>query len=592
MRNRIQRVQDPKGAEGRRREAALAVAIVADTDDAIIAKALDGTVLSWNTGAQRIFGYTAVEMIGKSITRLFSLGRLNEEADLVARLARGEVVPNFETQRVRKDGAPIDVSITMSPIRDTSGKVVAISSIARDVTEARERERSLALAGAIIQHSDDAVVAKRLDGTVISWNGAAERIFGYCADEMIGNPITRLFPDDRLHEEANLIARLVCGETISHFETQRIRKDGRRIDVSVTLSPIRDGSGQIVAVSKIARDVTALHRMQEQLRRVFDSVLHGLLLVDRAGRIEIANRQIEAMFGYTRAELLGQPIERLIPERLRDTHGELFRAFVAETGVRETASRQELVALRKDGTEFPVEIGLNPIAATGALQVLATISDITERVARLAQAERALAEKTALLNEVHHRVKNNLQVISSLLKMQARNAPAEVETALGESYFRVRAMALIHEMLYEHGDLERIRLGSYLERLVKLLRDTYSARRDVVQMRFSGQDAEVRLDMGRAISCGLIVTELVSNSFKHAFPQGRHGTISVELGAETEQDCLLVVRDDGVGIPESKALGESRTLGFRLLPVLTEQVGGRLELDRSGGARYELRFPY
>jgi len=153
-------------------------------------------------------------------------------------------------------------------------------------------------------------------------------------------------------------------------------------------------------------------------------------------------------------------------------------------------------------------------------------------------------------------------------------------------------MALIHEMLYEHGDLDQIRLGSYLERLVKLLRDTYSARRDAVQMRFIGHDAEVRLDVGRAISCGLIVTELITNSFKHAFPQDRHGTIAVTLRADGPGQCLLAVSDDGVGIPEAKSLGDSPSLGFRLLPALADQVHGTLELDRSHGTRYELRFPY
>jgi two-component sensor histidine kinase len=152
-------------------------------------------------------------------------------------------------------------------------------------------------------------------------------------------------------------------------------------------------------------------------------------------------------------------------------------------------------------------------------------------------------------------------------------------------------MSLIHQLLYEHGDLERIRLGTYIERLIALLRETYSARRNSVDVRFTSIDVDIYLDIGRAIPCGLIVTELVTNSFKHAFPQDRRGTIIVSLQADPEAGAVLVVRDDGIGIPESVALGEGTSLGFRLLPSLAEQLGGYIVLVRYEGSRCELHFP-
>ncbi len=236
---------------------ALSAAIVEHSDDAIISKTLDGTVLTWNSGATRIFGYTAAEMIGGCITRLFPATRMEEEAELIAQLAHGRKISHFVTQRLRKNGTLIDVSVTLSPVRDASGTIVAVSKIARDITEAYQRQLASALAAAIVEHSDDAIISKTLDGTVISWNLGAQQIFGYSAREMIGGPITRLFPDDRLTEEPELISQVLLGRTVDHFVTRRTHKDGTSIEVSVTLSPVRDARGHIVAISKIARGITA-----------------------------------------------------------------------------------------------------------------------------------------------------------------------------------------------------------------------------------------------------------------------------------------------------------------------------------------------
>jgi len=237
-------------------ESALCIAIVAHADDAIIAKHLDGTIAAWNAGAERTFGYSAAEMIGGPITRLFPPDLLHEEGELIAGLVLGKTISNFVTRRIRKDGQPIDVSVTLSPVRDAGGTIVAVSKIARDISETQQRYLASALSAAIVEQSDDAVISKTLDGTIATWNGGAQHMFGYSAGEMKGRHISCLFPPDRLHEEADLIAQMKLGKKISHFETQRIRKDGKCIDVSVSLSPVRDAQGAIVAISKIVRGMT------------------------------------------------------------------------------------------------------------------------------------------------------------------------------------------------------------------------------------------------------------------------------------------------------------------------------------------------
>ncbi len=242
-------------------------AIVDSSDDAIISKNLNGIITSWNKSAERIFGYTADEIVGKPVTMLIPSDRLNEEPEIITRLKRGERVDHFETIRQRKDSSLLDISLTISPVRDTQGRIIGASKVARDVTEHHYAERISRLLAAIVDSSDDAIISKNLDGTITSWNKSAERLFGYTADEIVGKPVTTLIPSDRLSEEPEIIARLKKGERVDHFETIRRRKDGSLLDISLTISPIRDAHGEISGASKIARDITQQKRIEAEIRR-------------------------------------------------------------------------------------------------------------------------------------------------------------------------------------------------------------------------------------------------------------------------------------------------------------------------------------
>ncbi len=206
---------------------ALLAAIIASSDDAIISKDLHGTIRSWNQSAERIFGYTAEEIVGKSVTLLFPPDRLQEEPQILARLQKGERVDHFETVRMRKDGTPLAVSVTISPIHDSEGKIIGASKIARDITQSVELEGRFK---AIVASSDDAIISKDLNGVVQSWNEAAERMFGYTAAEMIGKPITLLFPTDRLDEEPKILDQLRRGQRVDHFETVRVLQGWTRVE--------------------------------------------------------------------------------------------------------------------------------------------------------------------------------------------------------------------------------------------------------------------------------------------------------------------------------------------------------------------------
>ena len=244
---------------------ALLAAIVASSDDAIISKDLNGIVRSWNQSAERIFGYAADEIVGKSITLLFPPDRLQEESEILERLHRGERVDHFRRFASERTAAHIAVSVTVSPILDSQGRVVGASKVARDTTQSTACSEGRF--SAIIASSDDAIISKDLDGVVQSWNSSAERMFGYTAAEMIGKSITVLFPPDRLDEEPKILDQIRRGQRVDHFETIRVRKDGSELDVSVTISPVKDATGTVIGVSKVARDVSSIKRIVREKRR-------------------------------------------------------------------------------------------------------------------------------------------------------------------------------------------------------------------------------------------------------------------------------------------------------------------------------------
>jgi PAS domain S-box-containing protein len=239
--------------------------IVDSSDDAIISKDLDGIIRSWNSAASRLFGYEAAEVVGKPVTILIPQDRRDEESFILHQIRRGERIEHYETVRRRKDGGLIDVSLTVSPVRNAQGRIIGASKIARDITKRKRDINAALLLASIVETSDDAIVSKTLDGLITSWNKGAERIFGYMAEEIIGKSIKVLIPREYHAEEDTILDRLRRGQRIEHYETIRQHKHGSLINVSLTVSPVADPQGKIVGASKIARDITERKRTEAQI---------------------------------------------------------------------------------------------------------------------------------------------------------------------------------------------------------------------------------------------------------------------------------------------------------------------------------------
>ena len=296
-----------------------------------------------------------------------------------------------------------------------------------------------------------------------------------------------------------------------------LRKDGSEFPVEIGLSPIETGDAMIVLSAVV--DISVRKRLEERFRLVVEAAPNALVMVNRAGLIEMVNAQAR-MFGYKRAELLGQPVEMLVPEPLRVSHPRLRGSFHSDARSRPMGAGRDLNALRKDGSEFPVEIGLNPIETDDGAMVLAAVVDISDRKREEERLRAALKEKEVLLSEIHHRVKNNLQIVHSLLDLQsARITDPATIGMLRESQNRIKSMALIHQLLYVSKDFAEVDFGAFL--------DTLISHPGVILCAGSGplrtldQCDRRAAPLDAAVPCGLIANELISNAIKYTFPGNR-----------------------------------------------------------------------
>ena len=332
----------------------------------------------------------------------------------------------------------------------------------------------------------------------------------------------------------------------------------------------------------------SLRESEERYRTILESIEEGYYEVDLAGNLTFFNDSLCSIFGYSRDELLGVNNRNYMDP---ETSKNIYRIFNAVYHTGQPGKIFDWEFIKKDGAKIYVEISISLVKNSKGERAgfRGILRDITERKLHEERIQAALEERTVLLREIHHRVKHNNQIISSLLGLQAYSIDDPKITELfQESQNRIKSMALIHEKLYRSENFSNINFNNYIQDIVTLLSQTYSVDLNTIQIQIDAHDPDLRLDT--AIPCGLIINELVSNSLKYAFKGRSKGLLHVGLNRDDNNLYTLTVRDDGIGIPSDLDPENSSTLGLKIVSTLVNQLNGTITTGTGRGAEFVIRF--
>lgn len=481
---------------------------------------------------------------------------------------------------------------------DRSGKVAGILATVADVTDSVRVEQiikeSESLLSRVLNNLFTFVCVLTPDGTLVEANATPLHAAQLDINDVKGKKCWECYwwnyaPDVQA-QLRRALQQAAEGE-VCRYEVAVRMKRGQLVMLDLMLAPLRDESGVITHIIQSGVDIShrlegerALNESEERFRRVVEAISEGIAVVDLRGKIVMVNSSMEQLFGYTREELIGLPIESLIPPRYLNLQNEGLLDSGVGQRQKTFVDSDDLYASHRSGREFPVTVDLHSLVIDKNINTLVAITDITKRKSDQKRLEKALAEKTSLLYEVHHRVKNNLQVISSLIS-QARAASREAKDVLLESQQRVRAMALIHQLLYENDEFSNLDLKIYLNRLCALLRESMDTGRNRIKLLVDPDADSVFIELQRALPCGLLINELITNAIQHAFPDQRAGEIRIGIKSLPNNKGVISVSDNGIGLPDHIRLGETTTLGFQLVPMLAEQINAALIVQNQVGSR-------
>ncbi|MGP8331722.1 MAG: PAS domain-containing sensor histidine kinase [Methanosarcinaceae archaeon] len=553
-----------------------------------------GVCLDQNRTAERMFGYTLTEAVGKSGTDWIIP---EDRAQVKNNMLSGYEKP-YKVTALRKEGTTFSCNI-LSKMINCQGRSIQITAL-RDITESKKAEKMLAekttLLDNILKNAQDiAIVTIDLDFRINYYNPMAEKLFGYTEEKVFGKIVREINTKKNINlKKFEHAVEIVRREGKYCYSVTQETEDGPRY-LESQVTGIFDPAGRMVGFSLFCRDVTKCKRAEKallaeytQFVTVMDSLDAGVYVADiHTHELLFVNKYIENKFGSVvgktcwKAIQIGQtgPCTFCTNDKLLNADGKPTGPYVWE--FRNTIDG-EWYQCRDQAIRW----------LDGRFVRLESVTNITARKQAEELLRASLKEKEILLREIHHRVKNNMQVIVSLLRMHSRNInDARLLQVFDDCLCRINAMALVHEALYLSNDLARIDFAVYLKKLCHNLSQMYGAYGKGIKVTI--ELCNVTLNMDQGIALGMVISELVSNAFKHAFLPDKRGSVSVSLSCLEGKDVELIIKDDGKGLPPEIDILNTRSLGLRLaVAAITRELGGSIKVERNGGTRFIIHFKY
>jgi PAS domain S-box-containing protein len=471
-----------------------------------------------------------------------------------------------------------------------------MSGTVQDITERKQKEENLRLFRYLIDKSNDAItIVNSETGIILDANEKASSCLGYSRDELLKMHVYDFevtLPDNFSWKQH---VKEIKKKGSLFLEGKHKRKDGTIFPVEVSVKLHESGNkSRLVAV---ARDITEHKRIveivkesEERFHSITQSANDAIITADSKGDILFWNNSAQKLFGYRDEEVTGKHLTFLMPERYRDAHQKGMGRLLA-TGVPHVIGKTvELSGLRKDGSEFLIELSLSTWKTGDKVFYSGILRDITERKLAEEKIRKSLEEKEVLLREIHHRVKNNMQIVSSLLMLQSHNIEdKKYKEMFVDSQTRIFSMGLIHEKLYQSESIAQINFKEYINGIVSNIFESYGLRSNI---KFDIKAENIPIKIDYAVPCGLIVNELVTNSLKYGFPDERQGKIQILLKSDTTTNNIqLSISDDGIGIPKELDIRNTKSLGLHLVTALAEgQLHGTIILNRDNGTEFQISF--
>ncbi|MCX8159428.1 MAG: PAS domain S-box protein [Candidatus Saccharicenans sp.] len=560
--------------------------------DIIYFKDTEGRNLIVNRAMEELTGLRKDQIIGKMDEDILpaELAVQCRESD---RLVLKEQKPmRFHETSVDRNGREQHYETIKAPVFDRSGNLTGIVGISRNITELKKAEDKLRQSErefrSLFENSTLGLYRTSPGGDILLANPTLVQMLGYESFEELAARNLEKDGFEPSYPRRMFVEKVEKEGEVRGLEAAWKRKDGSIIFVRESARAIRDESGKLLYYEGTVEDITEkkevelrLAAQQALLQTVLDSADDIIFIMDKDYRILLFNQAAERHFGLLPAEVAGKNFADIYPPEGWPAARERFNRVLRGEIVRED------VHLEFRGKKMILSVTEVPLRnETGEIYGLCGIArEVSLRVELERALESSLKEKEALLREIHHRVKNNMQIISSLLNLQAYHVGnPELTAILKDCQNRIRSMAMIHEHLYKSTNLARINFADYLNRLLVHLYNVHHQSQQKVKL--ETQLEPVEMDIGTAIPLGLLASELISNSFKHAFPGERSGRVRIIFQALVPSGFRLEISDDGVGLPESFNLESGRTFGLQLVGLLRDQIGAKLEVDRTSGARF------